>query len=439
MQKLFATNSRWTDVHPWVEKEIRHDSPQRRGLPAQAGRTVFVVSSTGASSSGSGGGPDGVRPPPSFRWTIPFGILLIAFVAAATVRGHPAPGLHGRSLLVSLALAGFAVGLGGALWMRRTWARPMVVVPGVVVIASSATLIHFQPNGPGFLGVFPTATIAALALPPVWSAVVAVAGAGALAAAWATTPHPHISGIIQVDLGVAAFYGVALIARRFRESNESQARLLVELERSRAAEAMAAALGERQRLAREMHDVLAHTLSGLVLHLEGARLLAERGAADPELKDAIGRAHRLAKTGLSEARRAIGMLRDEELPGPERIPALAAEFEADSGVKCTVWVAGDEGSLSADARLTFFRVAQEALTNVRKHAHPERVEVRVAYDAEGSWLTVEDFGCDGERPPPVEGTGYGLAGMRERAELLGGTLRAGPTARGFTVKLWVPR
>jgi len=408
---------------------------------SRAGRTVLGVSSRRATSSDAGGGPDGGRPPPSFRWTIPFGILLTAFVVAATIRGHPAPGLHGRSLLVALALAAFAVGLGGELWMGR---RPqLVVVPSTVLIASSATLIHFQPNGPGFLGVFPTATAGALALAPVWSVVVAAVGAGALALGWATTPNPHIAGIIQVDLGVAAFYGVALVARRFRESNEAQGRLLVELERSRAAEARAAALGERQRLAREMHDVLAHTLSGLLLNLEGARLLAERGAADPELEDAIRRAHRLAKTGLSEARRAIGMLRDDELPGPERIPGLAAQFEADCGVPCSVAVTGDGGILGADARLTFYRVAQEALTNVRKHARPERVELAVAYGGDGTCLTVEDFGCDGEQPRsgdgPGEGTGYGLAGMRERAELLGGTLQAGPTDRGFKVELWVPR
>src|ERR1700726_2047717 len=108
------------------------------------------------------------------------------------------------------------------------------------------------------------------------------------------------------------------------------------MEATRPAQAKAAALGERQRLAREMHDVLAHSLSGLVLNLEGARLIAERGNSDPRVADAIGRAHRLARNGLEEARRAIGMLRDDALPGPQRLTELANEFESDTDVACNL-------------------------------------------------------------------------------------------------------
>ena len=187
-----------------------------------------------------------------------------------------------------------------------------------------------------------------------------------------------------------------------------------------------------------MHDVLAHSLSGLVLNLEGAMLLAGQGGADPRVSDAIRRAHRLAKTGLQEARRAIGMLRDDALPGPQRLADLAAEFEADTGVACQVTVTGAEAELGTDARLTVYRVAQEALTNIRKHARASRVEIRLAYEPSGTRLVIEDFGRCGERPAPDEGTGYGLTGMSERAELLGGTLTAGPTDGGFRVDLRVP-
>src|SRR5581483_12287950 len=114
-----------------------------------------------------------------------------------------------------------------------------------------------------------------------------------------------------------------------------------ELEASRAAQAEAAALGERQRLAREMHDLLAHSLSGLVLNLEGARLLAERDGVEAKVADAIGRAHRLARTGLEEARWAIGMLRDDALPGQERLEELASDYQADSGVPCVFTVRGE--------------------------------------------------------------------------------------------------
>ena len=195
-------------------------------------------------------------------------------------------------------------------------------------------------------------------------AFVAVVGAGL------ATSHRSGLSIALSALGVTAFYIMSLFARRLREGQEQAERLLVELEESRAAQAQAAALGERQRLAREMHDVLAHSLSGLVLQLEGARLLA---AQRPEgsIRSSSRRssaAHHLAKAGLEEARRAIGMLRGDELPGPERLDALAREFERDCAVPCRLEIRGVERDLGSDARLTVYRVAQEALTNVRKHA-----------------------------------------------------------------------
>src|SRR5229473_2935979 len=169
-------------------------------------------------------------------------------------------------------------------------------------------------------------------------------------------------------IGVIAFYVMTLFAYRLREGLEQAELLLAELHETREAQAQAAALAERARLAREMHDVLAHSLSGLVLNLEGARLLAGQGGADPQVGDVIARAHRLARTGLEEARRAIGTLRDDALPGPERLADLATEFEGDSGVACKVAVTGDsERDLGTDGRLTLYRVAQEALTNIRKH------------------------------------------------------------------------
>jgi signal transduction histidine kinase len=183
-----------------------------------------------------------------------------------------------------------------------------------------------------------------------------------------------------------------------------------------------------------MHDVLAHTLSGLALQLEGARLRAVTHD-DPELVEALERAHRLTRSGIEEARRAIATLRDEELPGPERLPALVAEFQRDSGIPASITIAGDSHAFDPDARLTLFRTAQEALTNVRKHAHAERVELQLAYEQTGARLSIEDFGDPTE---DGDGAGYGLTGMRERAELLGGTLLAGPTGAGFRVELWVP-
>jgi signal transduction histidine kinase len=309
----------------------------------------------------------------------------------------------------------------------------------LMAVVSAAALIGLQGNGAAFLGVFPAVCMAALALPVRLSVLVAAVAAVAVSAAWLANGHAPIAGIVLNDFGILAFYLLSLFARRLRESNQRGELLLAELEQTRAAQAQAAALAERQRLAREMHDVLAHALSGLVLHLEGARLLAGESGADPQVGDAIDRARRLAKAGLEEARRAIGMLHDDALPGPERLAGLAAGFEADTGVPCQVTVTGPgRRVLGADGRLTCYRVTQEALTNIRKHAHADRAEIRLAYEPSGTRLTIEDFGSCPERHGPVGGTGYGLTGMKERAELLGGTLTAGPTAGGFRVELWVP-
>jgi signal transduction histidine kinase len=235
------------------------------------------------------------------------------------------------------------------------------------------------------------------------------------------------------------FYVMARLAMRLDESNAQAEQLLVELEQSRAAEAKAAAMAERQRLAREMHDVLAHSLSGLMLQLEGARMLAVGNLDDPRLPQAIERAHHLGQVGLDEARRAIGMLRDDELPGSESLNELAVQFQEDRGVICRVSVSGEARPLEPEVRLALFRVAQEALTNITKHAHPERVELNLAYEAAATRLSVEDFTTTiGSSPAPTNDSGYGLTGMRERAELLGGTLTAEQTCTGFRVELEVP-
>ncbi|MEV4500192.1 ATP-binding protein, partial [Micromonospora arborensis] len=117
--------------------------------------------------------------------------------------------------------------------------------------------------------------------------------------------------------------------------------------------------------------------------------------------------------------------------------ALAEQFSQDQSVPCDFAVSGEPRSLRPEARLALYRVAQEALTNVRRHASPTRVSLRLAYESTGTRLTVEDF-ADRGLVLPAETGGYGLTGMRERAELLGGTLSAGTTDHGFRVDLVVP-
>jgi signal transduction histidine kinase len=375
-------------------------------------------------------------------WRRPLGLVVVAVVLIQAAAVQPAPGLRGTRLGVLVALVAFAVGLlGGREAIIRGAPLPLRLACFAVVAAGSTALLWLQPGGPGYLGFFfLAACLASLHLPVRRGAVVAglvlVVG---LAVVRAVTAHRPVAGMLVSALGLSLLYLVVVLAQRAREGQRRAERLLEELERSRAAELRAATLAERQHLARELHDVLAHSLSGLALQLEGARLLA---AADPpdtkRIAAALDRAHHLARAGLQDARRAIGALRDEELPGPRRLAGLAREFERDSGVPCRLEVSGQERELDSQARLALYRTAQEALTNIRRHASPERVDLQLDYGPSGARLVVEDCARDGGRPPARAGGGYGLTGMRERAELLGGTLTAAPTGHGFRVELWVP-
>jgi hypothetical protein len=230
----------------------------------------------------------------SYRWLRPLAIVAVGFVVTAAFQTHPGPGAQGQHLAVSVALITFAVATIGVV--RLAGAAPSMQLPLLIIaVLSAATLVGLQPSGPGFLGVFPAVSAAALRLRARTGAAVAGIAIAALAIAWALFGHRPVTGVVLNEFGVVAFYLLANFARRYREANEQSHRLIAELEQTRAAQAQAAALGERQRLAREMHDVLAHALSGLVLNLESARLIVERGDADPKIAEAIGRAHRLPK------------------------------------------------------------------------------------------------------------------------------------------------
>jgi signal transduction histidine kinase len=374
-------------------------------------------------------------------WVRSISPVLVVIIVVTAIHDHPGPGIAGRGLVVSLATAGIAVGLSGGLWGAMRPAHRIVAICGGVLLASSAALMWAQPAGPGAASALVGVLFIARTLPLRAGVALSVTGLAVLAAIAEITSHGTGIGML---VALAGFMGMIFLADRLAQASDQAARLLAELRASRTAEARAAGLAERQRLAREMHDVLAHSLSGLLLKLEGARMLAARDPGDPRLPETIDEAHHLAGSGLLEARRAIGALRGEQMPGPDRLPELAARFGQDRGIPCRLTVSGAEHRLGADARLAVYRVAQEALTNIAKHAHPDRVELCLAYEPGATRLTVEDFIAahgdpDASRAPATaNGGGYGLAGMRERAELIGGTLSAGVTPTGFRVELEVP-
>jgi signal transduction histidine kinase len=384
------------------------------------------------------------------RWLRPLSLVVALLVIARAFRGTPAPSGHGAGLGVSVALVAIAAGAAGVLATYRVPGRTQLACCALF-LAGSAALFWLQPGGAGLFGALVAVGVMTRWLPPRLSVLPVAATLAVIAASAVADPARHpVSAVLLSEIGLAAIYGVGLLTRRIGAGNIQTERLLMELEQTRGAEVRAAALAERQRLAREMHDVLAHSLSGLALQLEGARLLADTDPADPRLGGLLERAHDLARTGVQEARWAIGMLRDDELPGPERLAALVADFGQDSGVASRFTVTGEERPLVAGTRLALLRVTQEALTNVRKHAKAERVEVVLGYRPDGVELTIEDFaGPGGPDTPDTPGagglggaggppSGYGLTGMAERAELLGGTLRAARTGGGFRVTMWVP-
>ncbi|MEU3526605.1 histidine kinase [Streptomyces sp. NPDC038707] len=229
--------------------------------------------------------------------------------------------------------------------------------------------------------------------------------------------------------------GLALagyVLRLDAEARGNAQRLLTQERAARAAEAESAALAERARIAREIHDVLAHSLSAQLVHLEAARLLIENGADRKRILERVVAARGMARDGLTETRHALSALRGEMTPLED---CLAELVRTADGAEVTV--TGERRPLSAEASQAVRRVAQEALTNVRKHAHGARVDVRLDYSEHEVTLHVRD---SGGRPGELDGCGggYGLLGMRERAELLGGWLDAGPDGEGFVVTLKVP-
>ncbi|PAZ14740.1 two-component sensor histidine kinase [Streptomyces sp. SA15] len=233
----------------------------------------------------------------------------------------------------------------------------------------------------------------------------------------------------------ATMAGLALagyVLRLDAEARGNAQRLLAQERAARAAEAESAALAERSRIAREIHDVLAHSLSAQLVHLEAARLLIEKGADQEQILERVVAARGMARDGLAETRQALSALRGELTPLEDFLTQLVATAE---GGEATV--SGERRPLPAEASQAVRRVAQEALTNVRKHAPGAKTQVRLEYGEHEVTLVVRDSGgSPGELG--VTGAGYGLLGMRERAELLGGSLDAGPDEEGFMVTLKVP-
>jgi signal transduction histidine kinase len=275
-------------------------------------------------------------------------------------------------------------------------------------------------------------------------AILAETVAGFLIAALVT--GATAGALLGYPFAFAGLWSVALTRRQFAVRAEQAEQMLAETRRAREAETHAAALAERARIARDIHDVLAHSLAAVSVNLQAAEglLTAESLPADnPELTKAIeciDRAGTLTREGLAAARRAILALREDAAPLADQLASLTARHQAAGDAAIDLTVTGEPRPLSEQATQVAYRTAQEGLTNARKHAPGQPVTLALGFEPGQVTVTVENPLPPSGPPSPLAGTGAGagLTGLKERAVLAGGTLEAGPADRVWRVDLTIP-
>jgi signal transduction histidine kinase len=369
------------------------------------------------------------------RWLVPAGIVTMAGVIAGIAADGLPAGAAGRIMVGLLLVA--AVCWGVALTPRIQDMR--VVVPALVGLGLCGAGLDWQESeGPGFVVGYMALAGLALGVPRRTALLAGAPIVVVIAAANAHDSANPASTVLAAALGAGFLFVTSAMAAVSRDARHHAEALLVRESAVREARELTATLAERSRLARELHDVLAHCLTGLAVQLEAARLVAGATAADARLRDQIAHAQQLAQGGMLSARQALEALRGEEFPGPATLPRLVAETASTWSIPITFEARGSPRPLAPETGLTVYRAVQEALTNTAKHAgRGARVAVLLTWTADGLEVTVTDSGGDGADAGLVSG-GFGLISMAERAAAQGGRLDAGPLPGGFGVRLRLP-
>lgn len=349
-------------------------------------------------------------------------IKIGAFAVAVTAMGGwwategPTVGRHQRPrvllaivLLTTLACGFAATTRGGG---------PLIYLSLVVTIAAGSDLA-------------PTVS---------WATV----GVGALAAETGALTFGASAG---TTLGYVLILVAGLVVgqnrRTYRVQAEQSTELLSRAGQLREEQSRTATLDERNRIAREIHDVLAHSLGALGVQVQAARAVLTDQHDERRAVELLDQAQRMATEGLRETRRAVYALRGDTPPFPEGLADLTAAHRLRHRTPVTLQVTGTARPLTPDARLALTRAAQEALVNTAKHAPHQPVEVWVGYADGHTLLAVANpLGDPGDRgEPQVESVngGYGLAGLRERLLLIRGSLTAGPQDGRWVVTAQVPQ
>lgn len=373
----------------------------------------------------------------------PLAIAVGVVVAVSVFESEPAPGTSGRRLATTLVLAAYLVILA-ALVRGVDAGRPVTAAALVAALgAAGVALAGLQPHGPTEVAASAAVWTAVARLRPAVGVALAVAITAALDVTLALTSSPWRLSVVASTLLCAVLGLSAWFMRQAAENQDRTELLLAELEDARESQLEAAAVAERGRIARELHDILAHSLSGLVIQIEGTRLLAEREAASSTLRDGLGRAAELARAGLAEAKHAVGILREGSLPSAEDLPLLVESFRRDFDLDVELRTTGTPCVLPPETGLVLYRAAQEALTNVTRHAPGARADVELRYEPGRARLQVANGEPADDLPEARQelgraGGGRGLAGLRDRVVAVGGTVDAGPVGRGFLVTVSIP-
>jgi signal transduction histidine kinase len=346
-------------------------------------------------------------------------VALALFAVIGAIQGD-------RPAVVAVTVLLGVVVLGVLVAWRDLTGWPLLV--GLAVAAAGLiVLCNHRPSNLGWFGICVVAGWAAFRAPAVQAGIAGAALSGAFVVEWlALADEPGwgawISGTVFTT--VACTFG-----RRQRE-------LVEQLREAQAGLADRARAEERNRVAGEMHDVIGHALTVSLLHVSSARLAIDD---DPEeARASLAEAERLARESLDEVRAAVGMLREATsdmtpMPSGADVPDLVESFLR-AGSPVALEVRGDLDALGGNRGLAVYRIIQESLTNATRHGDGSPVTVRVDIGGHEATVTV----VNGGPSQSFANEGSGLAGMRERAEALGGRLVAGPGSGGWRVEAVLP-
>jgi signal transduction histidine kinase len=383
----------------------------RYGRPGPGGRRIRLMS--------------GDLDPPGPAYYVPNWVTWIALAIFAAIT---AVGVVPLTPSAPVAAAAAVVAVGAAVLLIRRW-RPQLLYAAVAT-AGLVVLADGQSTNVGLFGVY---------LLEVWCVLTGSRWQGLAYWAAATILFAVEWLWVGPDPGWGAWLSGVTLTAVFCVLMRHERGLLTQLRRAQAGLAEQAKTQERNRIARELHDVIGHTLTVSLLHVQSARLAVEHDPADAAR--ALAEAERLGRECLAEVRTTVGMLREDDaagsrpstapLPGTGDLPALVEQFRS-AGADVTFTVEGDAGRLSATVGLAIYRILQEALTNAVKHAPGSPTEVRLTVSHGQATLTADS------QAVPGTGSGLGVVSMRERAESVGGTCQAGPGGRGWLVRATLP-